>query len=608
MLGQSPLLVGAVGGDFAEYRAWLVAHGVDCSGVRVFPDVHTARFVCTTDDDMRQIGSFYTGAMAHSREITMAPLRDRVDMVLIGATDPAWMVAVTKECRDLGIPFVADVSQQVTRMEGPEIRELVTGARYLMTNDYEFELLLRKTGWTETEVGDRVDVRVTTLGEHGVQIVGRDCGLIKVDVVPETGKVDPTGVGDAFRAGFLAGTSSGLSLDGRRSWGASSRCRCWRPKAARIGSGTAARGLDRLRDAYGPKRRRRSLRRCPRKPPRIAARPASEPAPASEQGAPAATGWEEGPPAATGRGGGGASRRGVERSAEPAQRVEDPALQPMVFSADETTDIGYELGTTVTAAYSTRGSRFTGKIGWVQLDLGADDHDHFIDPGERLGSPSPGSRSSAAPASAGASVVHPLRVSHRLRCPARVSLIVKQSESRGQHMNAQVSEPSSNAEPDGDTGLEALQESGPIDYLVVEFPGRQDDRQGFPCWWIWSTAASSASSTCCSSRKDTDGVVEGPRDRRPGRRRRSSTSRCSRAPPPACSARTTSRRRRRPRAGQLGRHPRLRERLGGAVRRRRSAAAAPSSWPAAGSRSRPTCRRLDEAEAAVLRRIRAASA
>jgi len=158
VLGRAPLLVGAVGGDFAEYRAWLVAHGVDCSAVRVFADVHTARFVCTTDDDMRQIGSFYTGAMAHSREIAMAPLRDRVDMVLVGASDPAWMVAVTQECRELGLPVVADVSQQVTRMEGPEIRQLVEGARFLMTNDYEFDLLLRKTGWTEAEVGEQVDV------------------------------------------------------------------------------------------------------------------------------------------------------------------------------------------------------------------------------------------------------------------------------------------------------------------------------------------------------------------------------------------------------------------------------------------------------------------
>jgi len=252
VLGRAPLLVGAVGGDFAEYRAWLVAHGVDCSAVRVFSDVHTARFVCTTDDDMRQIGSFYTGAMAHSREITMAPLRDRVDMVLVGASDPAWMVAVTQECRELGLPVVADVSQQVTRMEGPEIRQLVEGARFLMTNDYEFDLLLRKTGWTEAEVGEQVDVRVTTLGEHGVQIVGRDCGLIKVDVVPETGKVDPTGVGDAFRAGFLAGTETGLSLERSAQLGCLIAVQVLETEGGQEWTWDRARGVERLRDAYGP--------------------------------------------------------------------------------------------------------------------------------------------------------------------------------------------------------------------------------------------------------------------------------------------------------------------------------------------------------------------
>src|SRR5687767_11873075 len=148
VLGRSPLLVGAVGADFAEYRARLEAHGVDCSAVLVCPDVNTGRFVCTTDDDMRQIASFYTGAMARSREISLAPLVPRgLDLVLIGASDPEGMLRHTAECRELGIPFAADVSQQVARMEGPELRLLVEGARYLMTNDYEWELLQKKTGW-----------------------------------------------------------------------------------------------------------------------------------------------------------------------------------------------------------------------------------------------------------------------------------------------------------------------------------------------------------------------------------------------------------------------------------------------------------------------------
>ena len=212
VLGQSPMLVGAVGADFGEYRAWLEDHGVDCTAVLVCDDLNTARFVCTTDDDMRQIASFYTGAMARSREITLAPLVERgADLVLIGANDPDAMLRHTDECRELGLPFAADPSQQLARMEGPEIRRLVGGARYLLSNDYEWELLLQKTGWTESQIAAEVGIRVTTHGENGVEIHGPE--TLKVGVVPETGKVDPTGVGDAFRAGFLAAVAGGLSLE-----------------------------------------------------------------------------------------------------------------------------------------------------------------------------------------------------------------------------------------------------------------------------------------------------------------------------------------------------------------------------------------------------------
>jgi adenosine kinase len=224
VLGCSPLLVGAVGRDFAEYRAWLQDHGVDCSAVLVCDDVHTARFICTTDDDMRQIASFYTGAMARSGEITIASLGDRVDLVVVGASDPDAMVALTAQCRERGMPFAADVSQQLARMEGPQIRSLVEGARYLMTNDYEWELLQRKTGWTAAQVADVVDIRITTLGEHGVRIVGHDVGDVTIGVVPDTGKADPTGVGDGFRAGFLAAQLGSLvavqvlEVDGGQDW------------------------------------------------------------------------------------------------------------------------------------------------------------------------------------------------------------------------------------------------------------------------------------------------------------------------------------------------------------------------------------------------------
>jgi adenosine kinase len=252
VLDCSPLLVGAVGADFAEYRAWLEDHGVDCSAVLVCDDVHTARFMCTTDNDMRQIASFYTGAMARSREITIASLGDGVDLVVIGASDPEAMVAQTAECRERGIPFVADVSQQLARMEGAEIRSLVEGARYLMTNDYEWELLQRKTGWTEAQVGDVVDIRITTLGEHGVQIVGRDVGDVKIGVVPETGKVDPTGVGDGFRAGFLAATTGGLSLERAAQLGSLVAVQVLEVDGGQDWTWDRDRALERIGDAYGP--------------------------------------------------------------------------------------------------------------------------------------------------------------------------------------------------------------------------------------------------------------------------------------------------------------------------------------------------------------------
>ena len=216
VLGGAPLLVGAVGTDFADYRAWLERHGVNCSAVHVSETAHTARFVCTTDVDMAQIASFYSGAMAEAREIELAPLvaeHGELELVLIGADDPDAMLRHSDGCRALGIPFAADPSQQLARLDGEQAAKLITGAKYLFTNDYEWDLLLRKTGLSEEEVLAQVGLRVTTLGQKGVEIVGADGTSLHVPVVPEVAKTDPTGVGDAFRGGFLTARSAGFSLE-----------------------------------------------------------------------------------------------------------------------------------------------------------------------------------------------------------------------------------------------------------------------------------------------------------------------------------------------------------------------------------------------------------
>ena len=216
VLGGSPTLVGAVGTDFDDYRNWLTSHGVNCDSVRVSDSAYTARFVCTTDENMAQIASFYPGAMSEARDIKLADVVSRTgtpELVIVGANDPDAMFLHTEECRKLGLAFAADPSQQLARLSGEEIRRLIDGATYLFTNDYEWDLMLQKSGWSEAEVMSQIQMRITTLGEKGVDIVGRDGTFVHVDVVPETHKEDPTGIGDAFRAGFLTGRSAGLSLE-----------------------------------------------------------------------------------------------------------------------------------------------------------------------------------------------------------------------------------------------------------------------------------------------------------------------------------------------------------------------------------------------------------
>ncbi|ASR34903.1 ribokinase [Prauserella marina] len=215
VLGVSPILVGAVGDDFADYRAWLQRHGVDTSGVHVSEIAHTARFVCTTDQDLCQIATFYAGAMAEARNIELEPVVRRAEglsLVMISPDDPDAMLRHAEECRQRGYTFAVDPSQQLARMDGAQAREFVAGASYLFSNDYEWELLLRKTGWTEDDVLATVGTRVTTLGDKGVEIVG-NAGTLQVSAVPEVAKTDPTGVGDAFRAGFLAGLYYDLSVE-----------------------------------------------------------------------------------------------------------------------------------------------------------------------------------------------------------------------------------------------------------------------------------------------------------------------------------------------------------------------------------------------------------
>jgi adenosine kinase len=214
VLGLNPILIAAVGKDWADYDAWLSRHGVDTSHTLVSTTLHTAHFVVTTDQELNQIASFFPGAMSEARNIELSPIMEKVgrlDMMVISPDDPEAMLRHSEVCRQQGIAFAADPSQQMARMTGEEIKLLIDGASYLFLNEYELALAMQKTGWTDREILERVKYRVVTLGSMGAKVESAAGEFVQVGCPKEKAKIDPTGVGDSFRSGFIAGLAWGLS-------------------------------------------------------------------------------------------------------------------------------------------------------------------------------------------------------------------------------------------------------------------------------------------------------------------------------------------------------------------------------------------------------------
>lgn len=214
MLGLNPVLIAAVGKDWPDYEAWLSRHGVDTTHVLVSQDQFTAHFTVTTDTELNQIASFFPGAMSEARNIELAPIMEKAgtfDLITISPDDPEAMLRHSEVAREKRIPFVSDPSQQLAFMDGPQIKSLIEGAKYLFMNEYELALAIQKTGWTDSEILSKVQYRIITLGSNGARIQSREGESIEVDCPQEKAKADPTGVGDSFRSGFIAGLSWGLS-------------------------------------------------------------------------------------------------------------------------------------------------------------------------------------------------------------------------------------------------------------------------------------------------------------------------------------------------------------------------------------------------------------
>ncbi len=209
MLGGAPTVMGAAGEDFHGYAEWLQKHGVDTSAVVIHEDEYCASFFCTTDKMQNQLASFYPGAMIHSAEVTLAQYAPDANLVIVSPSDPTAMVAIPNECRTLGIDFIFDPSQQTIRFDGEQLMAGIRGSRLLASNEYERSLILDKTGLSEDEILAETGGWLITLGEDGSRLIVDGTEYHIPSVVPKQ-IVEPTGAGDAYRAGLMRGMQLGL--------------------------------------------------------------------------------------------------------------------------------------------------------------------------------------------------------------------------------------------------------------------------------------------------------------------------------------------------------------------------------------------------------------
>jgi len=212
LLGMHPKVFGTVGRDFGDYRLWLERAGVDCSLVKQIDDVFTSSFFVTTDIENNQIASFYGGAMAYARHFSLADVcSQRPDLVIIAPNDPRAMNQLADECKQRGIRYIYDPSQQVPRLSGDDLRLGMDGAYAMTINAYEAEIISKKTGLSIDQMRERVEILVITQGARGSHVYTNGSRL-EIDVFPPDSIIDPTGVGDAYRAGFVAGILNDLPL------------------------------------------------------------------------------------------------------------------------------------------------------------------------------------------------------------------------------------------------------------------------------------------------------------------------------------------------------------------------------------------------------------
>jgi len=213
LLGAPPALFASVGAnDWAAYESEIQKLGIDTRFVEVVPDEFTATCYITTDLDNNQITGFYTGAMSRDKQRSLKSVpRNELDLVVIGPTEPEPIVQFTRECQEMGVPYVYSPIWQIIRMSGDELAEGVRGAKVVVANDYEYELIKDKTGLDQHGILDHAEMVVTTKGKHGSVIMTRD-EVASIPAATPTQLLDPVGAGDAYLGGLVYALNAGMDI------------------------------------------------------------------------------------------------------------------------------------------------------------------------------------------------------------------------------------------------------------------------------------------------------------------------------------------------------------------------------------------------------------
>ena len=250
LLGQRPRLFATAGEDFAAYRDVLESKGVDTSGIHLIEGEFTASFFANTDLANSQIASFYPGAMAAAADLSLNDLKGkRPEIVLISPNDPRAMVRYVDECKQLGIPYVYDPSQQIPRLTDDELKDGLDGALALFVNKYELGMIQKRTGLSVDEIREMTQFSVVTLGEEG-SLIYQKKKQVQIPVVTPDKIADPTGVGDAFRGGFLTGYAHGWDLETCAKIGAVAAAFCLEQDGPQGHSFSPSELVDRFREHF----------------------------------------------------------------------------------------------------------------------------------------------------------------------------------------------------------------------------------------------------------------------------------------------------------------------------------------------------------------------